>query len=71
MLQIATVNVDTMRTTDSIDSVITNLQSNNIDIACIQETHNNRNGHMGRGAIQSSLVGKRNLKKQNYNITNP
>ena len=48
MLQIATMNVDTLRTTDSIDAVITNLQTNNIDIACIQETHNNRNDHIGR-----------------------
>ena len=49
MLLIATTNVDAMRTQDSIDSVIINLQTNDIDIACIQETHNNRNGHIERG----------------------
>ena len=48
MLQITTTNVDTMGTTDSVDSVITNLQVNDIDIACIQETQNNRNDHMER-----------------------
>merc|ERR1712114_28330 len=48
MLQITTMNVDTLRTMDSIDAVLTNLHSNNIDVACIQETHNNRNDHMER-----------------------
>ena len=48
MLNIASMNVDTLRTLDSIDSVITNLQSNNIEIACIQETHNNRYDHIER-----------------------
>ena len=48
MINITTTNVDTLRTTDSIDSVITNLQPNNIDIACIQETHNSRNDHIER-----------------------
>ena len=54
------MNVDTLRTLDSVDSVIDNLQSNDIAIACIQETHNNnRNGHVGRGTIQSFLAGER------------
>ena len=48
MMQITTMNVDTLRTMDSIDAVLTNLHSNNIDVACIQETHNNRNDHMER-----------------------
>ena len=48
MMKITTTNVDTLRTMDSIDAVLTNLHSNNIDVACIQETHNNRNGHMER-----------------------
>ena len=48
MIHIATMNVDTLRTADSIDSLITNIQTNNIDIACIQETHNNRNDHIER-----------------------
>ena len=49
MLHIATMNVDTLRTLGSIDSAIDNLQSNDIDIACIQETQNNRNGRIERG----------------------
>ena len=53
MLLIATMNVDTMRTPDSVDSVITNLQINEIDTACIQETHINRNDHIDRETIQS------------------
>ena len=48
MIHIATMNVDTLRTADSIDSLINNIQTNNIDIACIQETHNSRSDHMGR-----------------------
>ena len=48
VIHIATMNVDTLRTADSIDSLITNLQTNNIDIACIQETHNNRNDRIER-----------------------
>ena len=48
MIQVTTMSVDTLGTTDSIDSVITNLQTDDIDIECIQETHNNRNGHMER-----------------------
>ena len=39
-LQIASMNVDTMRTKESIFSVIDNIFINKIDIACIQETHN-------------------------------
>ena len=67
MLHIATMNVDTLRTPDSIDSVITNLQTNDIDIACVQETHNNRNDHIERGgAIRSSLVGEMIRKDQNH-----
>ena len=41
-LQIASLNVDSLRTQDSIYSTIHNLNTNNIDIACIQETHNDR-----------------------------
>ena len=44
----ATMNVDALRTMGTVDSLITSLQAINIDIACIQETHNNRNDHMGR-----------------------
>ena len=45
---VGTTNVDTLRTMGAIDSLVTNLQTDNIDISCIQETHNNRNDHMGR-----------------------
>ena len=39
-LTIGSYNVDNLRTTESIDSLLYNLDTNNIDIACIQETHN-------------------------------
>ena len=44
-----TMNVDTLRQTGAIDALVTNLQTNNVAIARIQETHNDRNGHMERG----------------------
>ena len=43
------MNVDALRTMGAIESIITNLQTNNIDISCIQETHNNRNDRIERG----------------------
>ena len=59
MLNMATSNVDTLRAIGAVDSLITNLQTNNIDISRIQETHNSRNDRMGRGGIiQSPLAGK-------------
>ena len=38
-IQIASMNVDSLRTAESIHSTIHNISNNNIDIACIQETH--------------------------------
>ena len=38
-LTIGSYNVDTLRTVDSIDALLHNLKSNNVDISCIQETH--------------------------------
>ena len=58
MLNITTMNVDTLSTIDSIGAVITNLQINNIDIAGIQETHNGRNGHIGRENYTVFFSGK-------------
>ena len=59
MLHIATMYVDTLMALDSMGSVITNLQTNNIDIARIQETHNNNsNDRNEKKTIQSSSVGK-------------
>ena len=57
-LHIATMNVDTLRTQDSIDSVINNLQENDIDIACIQETHNNRNDHIEKEEYAIYFIGE-------------
>ena len=66
------MNVDTLRNTDAIDSVITNLQNNNIDIACIQETHNNRNDSMQKEDYAIfSIGGGKKKKKQKYNKINP
>jgi len=62
MVQIATMNVDTLRTPDSIDSVITNLQINDIDIACIQETHNNRKDHIERESYTIFFSGEGDLE---------
>ena len=59
MLHSATMNVGTLRTPDSIDSVITNLQTNDIDIARIQETQNNRNDHIGGENYTIFLAEKR------------
>ena len=48
IFNIETMNVDTLRTTGSIDSLITNLQSNDIDIARIQATHDDRSDYIER-----------------------
>ena len=66
MIQITTMNVDTLRTIDSIDSVITNLQVNDIDIACIQETRNNRNEHMERENYTIFFSGDKEQEKPKY-----
>ena len=42
------MNIDTVRTTDAIVSLVGNLQINEIDIACIQNTQNSRNGYIAR-----------------------
>ena len=39
-LKLGSYNVDTLRTNEAIESLLHNLNQNNIDIACIQETHN-------------------------------
>ena len=57
------MNVDTLRTIDSIGSVINNLQTDDIDIACIQETQNNRNGRIGRGNYTVFFSGENDLDK--------
>ena len=36
------MNVDSLRTYEAIHNTIDNIKSNKIDIACIQETHNER-----------------------------
>ena len=41
-LQIASLNADSLRKQEAIYSAINNIITNNIDIACIQETHNER-----------------------------
>ena len=33
------MNVDTLRTSDSTEALINNLELNDIDIACVAETH--------------------------------
>ena len=48
-LQITSMNVDTLRTKESIYALILNLESNKVDIACIQETHNERNDNVDIG----------------------
>ena len=40
------MNVDALRTYDAIRNTIDNIKSNKIDIACIQETHNERCGNI-------------------------
>ena len=40
--RIATMNVDTLRTKESMDRLTQHLHNQRIDIACIQETHNER-----------------------------
>ena len=63
MIHIATMNVDTLRTADSIDSLINNIQTSNIDIACIQETHNNRSDHIERENYTIFFSGEDELGK--------
>ena len=71
MMQITTMNVDTLRTMDSIDAVLTNLHSNNIDVACIQETHNNRNDHMERENYTIFFSGEKELGENNVQNNKP
>ena len=40
MLKIGSFNVDTLRTKESIDMLLHSIEKNNLDIICIQETHN-------------------------------
>ena len=42
ILIVGSYNVDNLRTNESIESLEHNLNQNNIDIACIQETHNEK-----------------------------
>ena len=51
-LTISSSNVDTLRTNDAIGSILRNLEYDDIDIACMQETHNNRNDHTGATITQ-------------------
>ena len=39
---IASMNVDTIRTNNSTDSILRNIEKDEIDIVCIQETRNNK-----------------------------
>ena len=41
-LHITSMNVDTLRTKESISNLILNLETNKVDITRIQETHNDR-----------------------------
>ena len=70
MMQITTMNVDTLRTMGSIGAVLTNLHSNNIDVACIQETHNNRHDHMERENYTIFFSGEKELGGANYKTVN-
>ena len=40
--RIASINADSLRTNDAINRLTQVLHDNNIDVACIQETHNER-----------------------------
>ena len=58
IFSMATMNVDTLRTMGAIDTLITNLQANNIDISRIQETNNNRSDHVERGNYTIFVIGE-------------
>ena len=59
IVNISTMNVDTLRTMGGIDSLITNLE-NEIDISRIQETHNNLNGYIEKENYTIFFSGERN-----------
>ena len=48
IFNLVTMNVDTLQTIGAVDSLITTLQTSNIDVVRISATHNDRNGHVGR-----------------------
>ena len=68
IFSLSSMNVAALRTTDAIDSLITNLHITNIDIARIQETHNDRNGQLERKITPSSAAGiRKKLNRQQIN----
>ena len=69
-MKLPPMNVGNLRTKDAIWSFIFNCKTNNIDIACIQETHNERNDNHTYGdySIFYSASGKAiNNINNNYN----
>lgn len=58
----------TLRTNDAVDTLIQKLKNNDIDIACIQETHNNRNDHIGKNNYTIIFNGEINNRKTSNEI---
>ena len=66
------MNVDTLRTFGAVNLLLRNLEQNNIDIACIQETHNENkrrkydNYHIYNGGAAKNKTTKTNGTNNNY-----
>ena len=62
------MNVDSLKTHNSINSITYHLANNNIDIACTQETHNNNDDFVIKNGYAIYFSGFRNRPKSNYRI---
>ena len=70
-IQIASMNVDALRANDAIYSTIDNISRNKIDIACIQETHNERTDSIKINEYHIFFGGSDTLTNSNNNISHP
>ena len=63
------MNVDSLKTYNSINSITHHLaNNNNIDIACIQETHNNNDDFIIKNGYAIYFSGFQNQPKSNSQI---
>ena len=61
------MNVDTLKTYNTINSITHHLTNNNIDIACIQETHNNNDDYIIKNGYAIYILADR-IFVQNLNL---
>ena len=64
-VKIATMNVNTLRTCESLNILLRNLARNNIDVACIQETHNGEHMLGNTTTITYSMEEQRKQNRKN------